>query len=347
MRNSLKCSFTLVHPLLLGAGLFLLTSLLQATPALAVDVDVLCVNFYQKAEYEKAGICFQSIAAAMGTSAQLSKKERYQKGSYLRNSAMALRRAALKKGRKTDKKALLLEKAFLILSQMLKEKLCGDAEACKGIDKMRTKIKGEVGYGHLTIDPRHTQAKVLVTGYQYKKGDFGTLKLDLRPGSYVIAVTYPNRSKLKKKVTLKSEEKKVVQLTPPKEVASKAPSSFPTFSKVAYLGGAVALITGGVLFGIGQTKKISIHNCWDSPTCKDYVAVDERDKAMFKAELYAWLGIGLGVVGGGLLISGLIVHQKAKKKRRATAFIPTNSDTSRAVLPKGKAFRTHFQFSIR
>ncbi len=283
-----------------------LVGCLFASSAWSIEVDVLCVKFYQSMQFRKAALCFRSLSDAMGDLRRLKRRQRLQKGRYLRNAAMSFQRAATQQT-KPPLQLVLKEQALRLYKHILRGRLCETASRCKRLQKRMTDLKKSIGYASLSIQVVGRVKRISVYGFHFSHQISGSWKGSLRPGRYKVVVVYPQSLAQEKALTLKPGESQQFVVRPLRRQAPRQ-TRVPTYSWVGYIGGGVALAAGGTLLAVGLGNRQATQTCWVSPSCNDIVSESERVVALDSAEQMAWIGAGAAALGVAMLLSGGIVQ---------------------------------------
>lgn len=285
---------------LLAFGMF-------SSVAWSTEVDVMCVGFYHKQEYVRAAQCFRSLALAMGASPKLAKRQRLQKGRYMRNAALAYQRAAKMQVAMRDKK-LLQDKAYQLYEHILKHNLCDSKLRCQRAHKQKGLLYKAIGYVPLQIKTGGFKASVQIQGYQFRKKSLGDWVGRVRPGTYIITVRVPNRPLVRKTIAAQGPNGEPIRYIykPPQ----KPPKStkLPTYSWVGYIGGGAAILAGSVVLAVGLGSRQSAYSCWTTPQCSTITGEDQKQAALNTATQNIWVGASIAATGGVLMLSGGILH---------------------------------------
>jgi hypothetical protein len=308
-----------------------------------------CVQFFQKKAFVDAANCFEKLANDVGDSASLPQAKKYEKGQYLRNTAVALNRAASAETR-PEIAAFLRERAVQILRQYQKDRLFETENRSQTALAQETAIQRQIGYTPLRVVTNHPKANILLEGYEMRQKGIGMWNQSVRPGPYTITVTYPQTEPIVRKVnviakkllieTFQMPAAGVQNTSPGKDMSTRSPTiktsptppaPIPLVSWIGYIGGGLITVTGVILLGVGGSQWIAADRERTTSSNPDYTKLVNQRR---DAQPLIWTGIGLLGTGLGLVITGIVSHSTAPHSPKQTSPSPTHSAT--------KSFKSSF-----
>lgn len=273
-----------------------------------------CVKAYKAKRFLQAAKCFSSLGKVMKPGPSLSAAERAKKGRLLRNAAVAYKHAA--NAEKTIHVASYLrEQAVKWLDLYLQEKLCETSYRCRFALDLKTRIAKKIGYAQLAVVIDDPKGRVVITGYKLKREQKGDVSLRVRPGRFVLTVTYAKQLPKIRELVIKPNSKVISRF--------EAPNSKATVTAAAvglYIAGAVLVAGGGITLGLGTVSWLETDSRWADPLTKMSIRQElETQRAAAQPMLWAGGGaVGLGVV---LLLLGMAFHQPPSKLPKAMTLV--------------------------
>lgn len=272
-----------------------------------------CVQLFAQKKYEDAGICFEKVGLSMGDPSRLPVVKRYEKGLLLRNAAISWHKVA-QESIQVHLAAYAYERAVRMLQQYRREKLCETASRCRSALDLETQLVASIGYAALTVVVHDIRAKVQVRGHEYTLEKTGDVSVQVRPGSYLIQVWYPDTSKEPQRRLIQ-----VVASTPMVQsffAPGLKPRPISRLSIGLYSAGAITLAGGGVLLGVGGIGWVSAENQWFNPSVK-MSSKDDLVQQRQVAQPLFWGGVGAIGAGALLMILGGVFHRPASLPQNA------------------------------
>ena len=300
-----------------------------------------CAGLYKQQQLNRAARCFQQLAQALPSS------KKYYRGRLLRNAASLWQAAAQKA---PEAKATLYQKrAYLLLDIYTSQQLCLDAERCKKADETKQKICQKIGCSEIDIKASPAQAQIQISSKKWKKSGVGRIQQTIPPGSYSIIVTSAGRETWKKRIRLRPHTTKKLNIAlkaplsrkpPPRRIERRPPprrgdppkpkAGLPILAWVGYIGGAVLVVGGGAMAGIGYKQRADFKNdVWDIPGATAPSEAKRNDILGSSKTLFI-AGSGIAAAGLGLIVVGIIIHVRSGRNNppaQTTTQLPSQGTT--------------------
>lgn len=271
-----------------------------ASPIDDGSAEQICSRWFEKQQFTQAADCFLQLFNKADPN--VKEADRYKLGTWLRNAALALQKAAEQESR-VERAALFREQCVKILDDYLQKKYYATDTQKRIIETTRRKLQDAIGYAHLTITTGDLKASIAIVGYQFRAHGSGTWSRDLRPGSYNILVSYSGFPAQAQNITLSSGQPQVVRFQPPQNADIAKPPPKPplpsrsnTLSWVFIVGGTAVAVLGGGLLGWSMIT-ISQRDTIDAKieqTSADTRNIKQLQSASTAQYTSGWIAIGLG-----------------------------------------------------
>ncbi|HAA56985.1 MAG TPA: hypothetical protein DCE42_19620, partial [Myxococcales bacterium] len=312
-------------------GLFLLYS----PQAWALDKP--CRALFKQKQYKQAASCFLKLLPVVDKKKELGTIVPLMKDRFLRFASVSLHRAA-KAETASAEKAFLKEQAIKHLLHSFQKGYCESARKCRTNRLFADQLKKEIRYSSLVIITGSPTSTLQVTGYKFSATTKGTFNKQLRPGTYKVLLTFPNKQPAKRTVTLKPNTTKTLNATPDKIIMKEKriyiAKKLPPIVLVSYIVGGVFVVTGAVIGGLGFGELQEYNKLNDDldyrnekyPPTKDaqgrtVTGYGESEEKAERAEYVnlmiiagATLGVGVAIVIGGLIMHNVASNNKQKPK---------------------------------
>ncbi len=237
-----------------------------AQPAVIVSCDFLL----REKLYPKAFRCFMDKAKqTLQHKKTMSKLRRIQIGIQIQQAAGAAEQIA-RQSNTIEKKAYWWEQAVQVMRLSYRQKLCVRTYRCRQLLGKIAELQQKIGYGRLTVRlPAKIKVRVYLRGYQLKRHsdliqERWTAKR-LRPGPYILVVKTDTGQSRRCRTFLKRGQEQHVRCSPnlsqlshrkhrakPIPLPQHPGSGLATTGWIVVGVGAVVVLTGSVLLGLGQ-----------------------------------------------------------------------------------------------
>lgn len=311
--------------------------------------EAICARWFRQKRYEQSARCFVQLVAAL--KGKRSDTQRFQAGLWLRNAAVALRRAA-KLEKRSEHGAYLRERALRLLERYLRGSLYSTPTQKRIVENMKSGLESKIAYTDLTVLSGRMEATIRILGYRYKGDGKGSVTKRLRPGRYTVLVRYPKMPETARTVTLPPGQPQVLRFAPPKKRVSlvrerKVPKVKRKRSGLPWIlvgVGAAAAVGGGALVLVGVVVTQGERDKLDAIPIASRTAEHTREiKRLHELAMvqegvgWALVGVGVACVIGGVLwwsLSGpkQAVSSKTSRQRLRHARRPVERVRHRATV---------------
>lgn len=308
-----------------------------------------CLKLYRAKKYIPAADCFQKLVRALDAKGDQGKAVAATKGTALRSAAIALNKAARQEAR-IEQAGYLRAQAIKLLERYDRDKLYPNALRQKSTLRLRLQMQTQLQMTPLSVLSGAADAALLVTGYRFQAKGKGKWLRSVRPGRYVIQVTYAGGKSKQKKISVEAGKALFATFQPPTKARPtlitppKASSPFPAVGWTLLSIGALVGVGGVVSFGLmaGHNATISEKGAAFTSDCTASTsqACIEQGGALQQAyrdgqtmQSVGWVG---SIAGGALVVTGLVMVliPSTQAPALSSAVQPPSQPTSLSKLPK-------------
>lgn len=268
-----------------------------------------CRRLFEQAQYAPAARCFQGLLPKLDQDKNLEGVRPLLKDRYLRNAAIAWNRAA-EQQQDIAAKGYHKEQAVLALQESIQQGYCKAAERCTFNQDLIRLLREQIGYGSLVVVTGQAQSNILVVGLHVRQEGAEPFKYDLRPGSYTVTITLPQRAPQIRKIEIKPKHRLVLNVTPTQILLQEreiiVAQKVPPLVIAGYVVGGVALAAGVILSIAGVAIQANLNAVRSDPVAQAQQAEDAYHREFDSAGSVVVAG-GVAMGAGALILAGGVV----------------------------------------